>query len=134
MSIVFPATAALYGAFFGLLFLGLSLWVVIGRAKGGVHHGDGGQEALNRRIRAHANFAEYVPLILLLAALVEAGGAAPRTLHMLLLPLLAARLCHPYGMIAPLESRQQFVFRGLSVIATWAVLLAACVLLLLRVW
>jgi uncharacterized membrane protein YecN with MAPEG domain len=134
MSIVFPAATALYGALFGLLFLGLSLWVVLGRAKGGVHHGDGGQEMLNRRIRAHANFAEYVPLILLLAALVEAGGAAPRTMHMLLAPLLLARLCHPYGMIAPLESRQQFVFRGLSVIVTWAVLLANCVLLLLRVW
>ena len=55
-------------------------------------------------------------------------------MHMLLAPLFLARLWHPYGMIAPLESRQQFVFRGLSVIVTWAVLLANCVLLLLRVW
>lgn len=39
-----------------------------------MHRGDRGKEPLSRIIRAHDSFAEYVPLILLLAALLEAGG------------------------------------------------------------
>lgn len=129
---IWPAVTSLYAAIFGLLYLGLSLWVVAGRASFSVHHGDGGEDGLNRRIRAHGNFAEYVPVILLLAALIEAGGASSRTIHALLLPLLLARIVHPVGMIAPVASKQQIVFRGVPMLVTWLVLLAASVLLLMR--
>lgn len=129
---IWPAVTSLYAAVFGVLYLGLSLWVVAGRASFGVHHGDGGADRLNRRIRAHGNFAEYVPLILLLVALIEAGGGVFKAIHVLLLPLLLARIAHPFGMLAPLESKQQFVFRGGAMIVTWLVLLAASVLLLMR--
>lgn len=107
--------------------------VTAGRAQFGVHHGDGGKERLNRRIRAHGNFAEYVPLILLLVALLEAGGAGRATVHMLLLPLVAARIMHPIGMLAPEASLRQFAFRGASMVVTWLILASAAVLLLLRV-
>ncbi|MFT2095263.1 MAPEG family protein [Acidiphilium multivorum] len=71
----FPTVAAGYGALLALIYLVLSLWVGFGRFGFRVIHGDGGNDRLARRIRAHANFAEYVPLILLLAALLEASGA-----------------------------------------------------------
>lgn len=129
---IYPAATALYAPLFGILYLGLSLWVVMGRANFRVHHGDGGEDGLNRRIRAHGNFAEYVPLILLLCALIETGGSGSRMIHMLLLPLLLARLCHPVGMLAPVGSMRQFVLRGLSMIVTWIVLASACVMLLRR--
>lgn len=129
---IWPAVTSLYAALFGILHVGLSLWVVAGRASFRVHHGDGGEDGLNRRIRAHGNFAEYVPLILLLVGLIEAGGGGSRTAHALLLPLFAARLVHPVGMLAPVESKQQFVFRGGAMIVTWLVLLGASILLLLR--
>jgi uncharacterized membrane protein YecN with MAPEG domain len=129
----FPALTAIYAALLALLFVALSIWVIAGRAKHRVHHGDGGNDDLNRRIRAHANFAEYVPLILLLVALLEAGGAGRGTVHALLLPLLAARLMHPVGMVAPVASVQQGVFRGIGASATMLILAAAAILLLIRV-
>ena len=36
-----------------------------------VLHGDGGNPLLGRRIRAHANFIEYAPIVLILSTLVE---------------------------------------------------------------
>ncbi|MBS0517283.1 MAG: MAPEG family protein [Proteobacteria bacterium] len=129
----FPSVTATYAALFGLIFLGLTAWVIGGRARFKAHHGDGGEERLNRRIRAHANFAEYVPLILILVALLEGGGANRSIVNALLAPLLVARLAHPFGMVAPIASPQQFGFRGLSVIVTMLVLFAASLLLLARV-
>ena len=128
----YPALTGLYAALLALVFAGLSIWVIAGRAKHRVHHGDGGNDDLNRRIRAHANFAEYVPMILLLVALLEAGGAGRGTVHALLLPLLAARLMHPIGMVAPVASLQQGIFRGIGASVTMLILVVASVLLLVR--
>ena len=71
---VFPVVTAIAAAVLGLIFAALSGWVIAGRLSTGVLHGDGGEETMNRRMRAHANFIEYVPLILLLVALLECGG------------------------------------------------------------
>ncbi len=130
---VFPATTAIYAAVLALIYVGLSFWVGAGRGKFGVVHGDGGNAELNRRIRAHANFAEYVPLVLLLAAMLEAGGSQPVTIHWLLGPLTVARLMHPVGMVAREGSAQQYGFRAPGALVTWVVLVAAAVLLLMRV-
>jgi len=129
----FPALTSAYAGILALIYLLLSAWVVAGRAKFRINHGDGGQEQLNRRIRAHANFAEYVPFILFLTALLDGAGAGRSTIHALLLTLVVARLMHPIGMVARLASPQQFIFRGASMMATWLVLLASAVLLLIRV-
>jgi uncharacterized membrane protein YecN with MAPEG domain len=129
---VFPAVTAIYAAVLALIFMGLTIWVVAGRVKYRANHGDGGHAPLNRRIRSHANFAEYVPLILLLVALLESGGAGRFTIHGLLLPLVIARIMHPIGMVAREESAQQFAFRAPSAIVTWAVMVIAAVLLLVR--
>ncbi len=128
----FPTVASAYAAVLSLVFIGPSAWVTVGRVRFGVHHGDGGNERLKRRIRAHANFAEYVPLILLLVALLEAGGAGPMTVHALLLPLVIARLMHPIGMTAPEASLRQYAFCATSVTATWLILAIAALLLLRR--
>ena len=128
----FPTVTSAYAAVLALIYFGLSMWVSAGRGKYRVNHGDGGEAALLCRIRAHANFAEYVPLILIMAALLEAGGAAAGTMHALLLPLTVARLMHPVGMVARLQSPQQFIFRAGGAILTWLALIGAAVLLLLR--
>jgi uncharacterized membrane protein YecN with MAPEG domain len=128
----YPTLTGLYAAALALVFAGLSIWVIAGRAKYRVNHGDGGHDDMNRRIRAHGNFTEYVPLILLLVALLEAGGAGHGTVHALLLPLLAARLMHPIGMVAPVGSLQQGIFRGVGASVTLLILTAASVLLLVR--
>jgi uncharacterized membrane protein YecN with MAPEG domain len=104
--------------------------VIAGRGKHRVIHGDGGNNRLNRRIRAHANFAEYVPFALLLIAFLEASGARHFTLHCLLVPLLVARVIHPIGMVAPENSAQQYAFRAPGAVITFVVVVAASVLLL----
>ena len=129
----YPSITAGYAALLGLIFAAMSAWVISGRFGHQVLHGDGGLDTMNRRIRAHANFAEYVPLTMIVVGLLEAAGAGGILIHVLLLPLTVARVLHPFGMIAPLNSMQQYVCRAVPVIVTLAVLTITSVLLLLRV-
>ncbi len=129
---VFPVITAIAAAVLGLIFAALSGWVMAARLGAGVLHGDGGQETLSRRMRAHANFVEYVPLILLLVAMLECAGGSRIKIEILLLVLVIARLMHPFGMLAPPNSIQQYVFRGAPASATLVVLVVAAVALLVR--
>ncbi|GJD52736.1 hypothetical protein OPKNFCMD_5503 [Methylobacterium crusticola] len=129
---IFPATTAFYAALFALLYVGLSAWVVATRVSADVLHGDGGDDELEKRIRAQGNFGEYVPLALLLVTLLEAGGSSSTLVRTLLPILLVARILHPVGMLAPKNSLQQYVCRGGGIIATFLVIAVAAVALLLR--
>ena len=129
----YPSITAGYGAVLALIFAVMSGWVIGGRVGKQVLHGDGGLDTMNRRIRAHANFAEYVPLILILVGLLEARGTSGSLVHGLLLPLTVARVLHPFGMFAPVNSARQYICRGASVIVTLAVLAIAAILLLIHV-
>jgi len=128
----FPAVTAFHAGLLALIYLGLSGGVVAGRLSMGVLHGDGGREALEKRIRSQANFGEYVPFALLLIAFVEAGGGSLTLVRSLLIVLLIARLLHPIGMFAPPNSPRQFACRGGGVIATFSVIAVAAVTLLVR--
>jgi len=84
----------LYAGALAIWYLALSYRVVQKRAHG-VSLGDGGDTELLSRIRGHGNFAEYVPLLLLLLAMLEYGGGHPPwLLHLLGATLLVARLLH----------------------------------------
>lgn len=127
---IFPEVTASYAALLGLVFLGLSIWVVKGRAQYGVAMGDGGQPALILRIRSHANFAEYVPLGLILIAFNEAAGMNGWGIHALGAILLLARIAHPLGMALPAQSPLQKPLRGFGVLGSWGALPASSLLLL----
>lgn len=86
----------LYAGVLAIIFLVLSVRVVQGRGK--VSLGDGGDASLLRRIRAHGNFAEYVPIILLMMLMLEQGGTDARVLHGLGVTLIIARLLHGYAL------------------------------------
>lgn len=129
---IFPVITAFYAGFLALIFAVLSTWVIAGRFKLQILHGDGGSDAMNRRMRAHGNFAEYVPFTLLLVGLFEASGGSPMIVRVLLIALTVARLMHPIGMVAPPNSVQQYAFRATSVIVTLGILALAAILLLLR--
>ena len=60
--------------------------------------GTGGDEAMTRRVRVHGNFAEYVPLALLMLALLELAGTAAAVVWTCGLVLLLARLAHAIGL------------------------------------
>lgn len=88
----------LYAGLLALLYFVLSYRVITLRGPGGPSLGDGGNPVLLRRIRAHGNFAEYVPMILVLIALLELGHTAPWLLHTLGFTLVIARLLHGYAL------------------------------------
>jgi uncharacterized membrane protein YecN with MAPEG domain len=87
----------LYGGSLALWFLVLSARVV-GRRRAGIALGDGGDKLMLRAIRGHGNFAEYVPLALILLAALELNGMSLYVLHGLGIVLLAGRLLHGYAL------------------------------------
>ena len=88
---------AFYAGVLALWFLVLSARVVRSR-RSGISLGDGGDAGMLRLMRGHANFAEYVPLILLLMALLEFGRTSIYVLHALGIALLVGRLLHGYAL------------------------------------
>jgi len=86
----------LYAGILAMLFLVLSARVVAVRSR--VSLGDGGDPLVLRRMRGHANFAEYVPLILVMMAMLELGHASIYVLHGLGIALVIARLLHGYAL------------------------------------
>jgi uncharacterized protein len=93
-----PHIVPVYAALLALLFLYLSVRVMGERGRSHVAIGAGGNIALERRIRVHGNFAEYVPLALVLLAFMEVRGSAAWYLHLLCLALIAGRLAHAIGV------------------------------------
>jgi uncharacterized membrane protein YecN with MAPEG domain len=84
----------------GLLLLFLSAYVIAGRVKFKIDTGDGGNEAMRRRIRVQANFVEYVPVALILIMLVESGRIGPAWLPGALgATLVIARFWHAQGLL-----------------------------------
>jgi len=75
-------------------------------------------------MRVQANFAEYVPLSLVLMALAESLGTHAWLLHGLGIALLASRIVHAYGMS---QARERFAFRVSGVATTFAVLAVAAI-------
>lgn len=82
----------IYAGLLGLLFLLLSFWVVKRRAQFRVMIGEGEAPEMLAAIRAHGNFAEYVPLTLLLMALCELAGVGALWLHLGGVLLLVGRI------------------------------------------
>ena len=129
---IFPATTAFFAGLLALVYLGLSGWVIGSRVSENVLLGDGGDDAVLKRVRSHANFSEYVPLALILIGLLEAGGGGHALVQGLLIALLVARILHPIGMFAPPNSPRQFACRGGGILLTLATLGVAAIALLLR--
>lgn len=92
-----PITA-LYGGLLTLLFLFLTGYVIAGRGKYKLSLGDGGDPDMIGRIRAHGNFVEFVPLALILLAILELNAAPALLLHGLGATLLVARILHGFGL------------------------------------
>jgi hypothetical protein len=83
----------LYAALLTLWFVLLSVRVV-GLRQRGIIFGDNGDVGVIRIVRAQANFAEYVPLALLMMGFLEVGRHSIYLLHALGVALVVARLMH----------------------------------------
>ena len=116
-----------FTALFLLLMIGLSVAVVRRRMQAGVSLGDGDDKALRQAIRAHANAAEHIPLILIGLGALEALGAATAALLGYGGVLVVARLLHAMGLSRPNTANP---LRQIGVIFTWLVMLVQAVHLL----
>ena len=119
----------LYVALSLLLVLILAIRVVLRRWTARIGIGDGDDKELRKRIRAHGNAIEYLPIGLLALLLLDLDGTAPFVLHVCGIALLVARIAHAIGLSRTGgTSPERFI--GISL--TLVTLLAMAVLLLLQ--
>ena len=117
-----------FAAIFGFLHVFFTLRVGDYRFKSKISLGDDGDRELLKRIRAHGNFIENVPIALLLILLNDLDGAQDSTLTVMRSILLPSRLTH-YLTIVTL--RLPWISRPLSMLGTLGTILAASVMLVI---
>jgi len=103
-----------------LLHIWLSIRVSQIRRTRKILHGDGGDPAMLRRMRAHANYAENAPIFLVLLVLLELAMVRDEFLWAATIIFFLARIAHAFGM----DSDKLSKLRIIGVIGSWLVLLA----------
>jgi uncharacterized membrane protein YecN with MAPEG domain len=105
----------IYAILLTLLFLALSYRVIVERRGNKFAYGNNESHRIEAKIRAHANWAEYTPIALLLMLMAELQGIGANWLHLTGVILLIGRVLHGYGMsVKP----RDFRFRVYGMILT----------------
>lgn len=111
----------------------VNLWLMIrcgqARTKESVAVGDGGNEFVIRRMRAHANFVESAPFVLILLAALEATAGTNNWLWGIGILYIVGRLAHGLGMDGGALGKGRLVgtlitmltLAGLAIWALWTV-------------
>lgn len=80
----------------------INIWLMIRigaiRRAESISVGDGGNEALIRRMRAQANFIESAPFVLILIAAIEIAGKGGQWLPIVAAIYMIGRVLHAIGM------------------------------------
>ncbi len=92
---------SIIAAILTIIFVKLSFAVIGLRRKNKVGLGSGGYDDLERAIRAQGNFAEYVPIGLILIACLELNGAPWWLVILPGITLIIGRLIHAKGINEP---------------------------------
>lgn len=87
-----------YAGLLSLLYIFLSLRVILFRRKHKIGVGHGDERSLEKAIRVHGNFIEYVPLALFLVLTLELNGTEQIWLHLLGGTLVFGRMMHAIGL------------------------------------
>ena len=74
-----------------------------------INHGDGGNPALVRRMRAQANFVEYTPFVLVLIAGIELAERGGTWLAIVSGAYMLSRVAHGIGMDAESGSKGRMI-------------------------
>ena len=114
---ILPVTLTIAAAA-AVINLWLAFRIVPTRLKDKVLIGDAGDTRLQGRMRAHANFAEYAPFVLILMGLIELGGGSPTWLWVIGIVFVLARLAHGFGM----DINASNPWRAGGAVLTWIVL------------
>jgi len=118
----------LYAAIAALLIVVFAVRVTLRRRAISVGIGNGGDAILARRVRVHANAAEYLPLALILLLILELNQTQPLLLHVFGCLLIVGRLLHAWGLSS---SPGLTPGRGIGMVLTW---LTIAVMALLLIW
>ena len=116
-----------YAAVLTIFYVALSFRTLSLRRKFGVGVGDGGEQELMRAARVHGNFAEYVPLALLMMYLTEVQGTFTTWIHVLGVGLIVGRVSHAYGVS---QVKEDYRFRVFGMVCTLSVLIGSSIRLL----
>lgn len=87
-----------YAGLSGLLLIALSINVVLARSRFRVRLGVGTEEGMQQAVRVQANFAEYVPLAVVLLVLAELTELPTLMVHVAGIVLVTSRLLHAWGL------------------------------------
>ncbi|WP_174286553.1 MAPEG family protein [Sphingomonas bacterium] len=114
---ILPVTLTIAAAA-AVINLWLAFRIVPTRLKDKVLVGDNDDLRLRSRMRAHANFTEYAPFVLILMGLIELAGASPFWLWIAGIAFVLARVAHGLGM----DRTTTNMLRGGGAVATWLIL------------
>lgn len=118
-----------YAAILALFYVVLAALVIRQRFKHRVGLGTGTEPQLLQTVRMHGNFAEYVPFLLILLALLEIQQSPLWQLHLVAGLTLAGRLLHAIGLW---RSSGTSVPRFFGMISTFTALIVGAVFLLMK--
>jgi uncharacterized protein len=118
-SITLAATAVL-----ALIACVLAIMVIIQRVRLKIESGDGGNPVMAQAVRAHANFAEHVPMALLAIACSELTGTSRTIILVCASALIFARVLSAIGLSRSLGPS---IFRQAGASITIAVTIIAAV-------
>ena len=116
---------ALFASLLAIMQIVFTLRVVAYRRGNKISLGDGADSEMVKRIRAHANFTETVPIALILLLLIELSGANSSLVFLLGGLLLLARTAHYIGV-----GFSQFKFRFFGMLATLIMIITSAAVLL----
>jgi len=116
-------------ATFGLMLVALSTYTSLRRRKLLVAHGDAGDTDLKRRIRAHGNFIENAPFLLIMTGALEMAQAPQWSVAAIALAFLVARLIHAVGTLYGKGP----MLRASAMVIQHVAMVVACVYLMILV-
>ena len=90
---------SIYAGLSGLLLVWLAYQAIKTRRANKVKLGDGGVFALQSAVRAHGNFAEYMPITMIMLFLLEYNGAPAWMIHVIGMTFLVGRWIHAQGLL-----------------------------------
>lgn len=126
---MFAPVTSIYAALLALLMIALAYRVVAIRRGKKIGIGVSSDHEMERAVRVHGNFTEYVPLALLLMLLLELQGLSPFVLHLLGATLMLARVAHAQGLGRTVRVSPG---RYYGTLVTWSLIVGMALTLLIR--
>jgi len=108
-----------YAALLSLFYVILSANVIRNRLRYKQSLGVGKEKQMESAIRAHGNFSEYVPLVIIMMSFLEWAGETTGMLHFFGITLIVGRLAHAVGIALRAPNH----LRTLGMVATFTCLI-----------